>query len=309
MKLQTIQLTDIHFEDDFFSLTPTLPRKSTEKLTKSIARVGILHPPILMEIAEGIYRIGSGRKRLLATAILKQTSCKCYVLTATTHPLEVFNYIYEEGSHTDMAIIAKAIFLKKAGQWLSGGELAEKFMLGFNLKATHFHVKKMQDLAKLELNIQEELFRHNIDEKVCHELTKLDFMDRMSLFDIITNLSLSVANQRKLLISSREIAARNKTTIASFLSQQSLTKILTNQTGNTPQRTAQFMHQLSTLRFPLSTRAEEDFKTFVKTLPLKKNMKISHSPSFEKNEMSLTITCTNRAELTALITTISDRVG
>lgn len=301
MKLQTIQISDIKFNDDTFSLTPYLADAPPQKLVQSIGRVGILHPPIVVEIADGIYKIGSGRLRLLAAQQLGMGSCKCNVFKTTAHPLDVFNYIYEEASHTNLPLISKAIFLKKAGQWLSDEELALKFMEGFNLQANTYLVKKLQKLAELELNIQQELLENRIDEKVCHELVKLDFIDRMGLFDIIVKLSLSVGNQRKLLISCREIAIRNKETIASFIGQPSLTTILTNQSLNTPQKTSSFMAQLQELRFPRSSAAEQDFSDFVSHIPLPKHMTISHSPSFEKDELSLTVTCGSKEELLHVI--------
>ena len=305
MKLQKINLSTIKFDDDTFSLTPSPAEKAPEKLVQSINRVGILHPPIIVEIADNIYRIGSGRLRLLAALKLNIPSCKCYIFKATTHPLDIFNYIYEDASHTSLPLLSKAIFLKKTGKWLSSKELATTFMEGFQLKANHFYVKKLQQLARLEINIQEALLENQIDEKICHELGKLEFIERMGLFDIIMNLSLSVGNQRKLLIASREIAIRNQITITSFLGQPDLTTILTNQSLNTPQKTAAFMMQLQQLRFPLLTEAEQDFKSFVKTLSLSKKISVSHSPSFEKNELLLTISCKSKKEVIELLAIIN----
>ncbi len=305
MKLQPIQLSDIKFDDNIFSLSPSLPEEPPQKLVQSISRVGLLHPPIVVEITEKLYRICSGRLRLLAAQELNIQTCKCHVFKATTHPVDIFTYIYEEASHTNIPLISKAIFLKKAGGWLEASELSDKFMAGFGLKANSFNVKKLQHLAELEINIQEELLAHRLDEKICHELVKLEFIDRMGLFDIIMKLSLSVGNQRKLLITSHEVATRTRTTIASFLGQTALTSILTNHSLNTPQKTAAFMARLQELRFPLLSEAEHEFKIFVQSLPLTKEMTVSHSPSFERDELALSITCHSKEEIASLIDTIN----
>ncbi len=306
MNLQTINLADIKFADNIFSLTPILPDKAPQKLVQSIARVGLLHPPIVSEIAHGIYRIASGRNRLLAAHKLNVKSCKCFVFGATSHPLDVFNYVYEEASHTDIALISKAIFLKKTGKWLNSEELAKKFMAGLGLKGGRFQVEKLQQLAMLEINIQQALLSNQIDEKVCHELVKLDFIDRMGLFDIIISLGLSVGNQRKLLITSREVASRNQASITTFLGQDTLTTILATDSLNIPQRTAAFMTRLEELRYPLLSEAEHEFKMFTKSLPLSNTMRLSHTPAFENDQLSLTITCESRAELIKIIAKLNN---
>ena len=104
-------------------------------------------------------------------------------------------------------------------------------------------------------------------------------------------------NQRKLLITSREVAIRNQTTIAAFLGQIILTTIFTDQSLNIPQKTAAFMLQLQELRFPLLSEAEHDFQMFVKTLPLLEGMSVTHTPSFENDDVSLTINCSSKEQL------------
>lgn len=307
MKLQTIKLSAIQFDDDLFSLTPSLVATAPQKLVRSISRVGLLHPPIIVEIAEGIYRIGSGRKRLLAARKLNVQNCKCNVFSSTTHPMDVFNYIYEDASHTNLSIISKAIFLRKAGKWLSDEELSQKFIEGFELKGGAYQISKLKQLAELEINIQEALFANRIDEKVCHELVKLDFMDRMGLFDVIRSLSLSVANQRKLLITSRELAARGGINISSFLGQEQLTTILSNNSLNTPQKSATYMSCLQELRFPLLSEAEQEFKAFVKELSLPKQIQVSHDTSFETDKLTLTITCQSKQELREAVTNLTPK--
>jgi ParB-like chromosome segregation protein Spo0J len=297
MKLQTIILSTIQFDDDLFSLTPSLVTVAPEKLVRSISRVGLLHPPIIVEIAEGIYRIASGRRRLLAARKLNVQSCKCTVFSSTTHPMDVFNYIYEDASHTNLSIISKAIFLRKAGKWLSDEELSKKFMAGFELKGGAYQISKLKQLAELEINIQEALFAGRIDEKVCHELVKLDFIDRMGLFDVIQSLSLSVANQRKLLITSRELAARNEIHISSFLGQEPLTTILSSNSLNAPQKSTAYMTRLQELRFPLLSEAEHEFKLFIKELSLPKQIQVAHDTSFETDKLTITITCQSKKEL------------
>lgn len=307
MKLQTITISDIKFDDDTYALTPTIVRKAPAKLVQSISRVGILHPPIIVEIADGIYRIGSGRRRLLAVQELHKHTCGCFVFDASTHPVDVLSYIYEEASHTNLPIISKAIFLKKASKWLRDDELSPKFMPGFDLKEGRFQVKKTMLLADLELNIQEALLHNRIDEKVCNELVKLDFIDRMGLFDIISTLKLSVGNQRKLLISSREIAARSQTPLATFLGQKNLTAILKDQSLNTPQKTTLFMARLQELRFPLLSEAEHDFQQFVTTLPLSPKMQLHHATSFETDQLTLSVICESRTEISELIQHINTK--
>jgi len=126
----------------------------------------------------------------------------------------------------------------------------------------------------------------------------------MALFEVIELLGLSSGNQKKLITTCCELAARNRTTVLSILSQPRLTGIINSSNSNIPQKAGHFMKALSEERYPRLTKAENDFRRFEAGLNLPANISITHDPSFEKDELDLTVTCSGRQELESILNKI-----
>ncbi len=298
MQLSPLAINEIDFQDESYLLQPTCSAEPAKELVASMKRVGILHPPLVDQAERGRYRIVSGRNRLLAARKLHFTSCECRVLPASFSPLETFTLLLEEKIATQgLSLMEQAIFFKKTSAWLDLDEAARRFLPLLGYKAHPFQAQKIMRLNNLEEVIQDALHAGNLDAKVAWELEKLAFFDRMALFEIMMTLKLSVGNQKKITLISREIAVRQKTSIASFLAGDDCQSILNSTELNQPQKTAHFMLWLQKKQFPRSSQAEQEFKDFCKTLHLPQGAALQHSPFFEKDEITLTLTFKNRDEL------------
>lgn len=299
MNNSTIPLEHIDLNDLRFCLLPIPPTQASAQLRDSISRVGILHPPLLLRQSAEQLVVVSGRQRLLAAASLHQNSCFCRVLAENTPPVEVFALLLEESLFTSAFTIAEqAIFLQKVGRWLNKEESAHRFLAAMGISPHGSQVERLLRLADLEEIILASLHQGELDSKVAYELQRLNFHNRMALFEIITTLRLSVSNQKKLLIICRELAVRQGVEIAEFIAADDIQAIL-NQPGNLPQISHQLFNHLNELRFPRATTAEEEFTDYVRRLPLPPASTVSHSPYFEKDEVTLNLTFANRQGLTA----------
>ncbi len=298
MQLHRLALTKIDFQDETYLLQPVPCQEPPGPLVASLKRVGILHPPLVDEAEQGRYRIISGRNRLLAARKLHFTSCECRVLPANSTPQETFTLLLEEKiTFTPPTFVEQAIFFKKISSWLDIDEAARRFLPLLGLEAHPSQAKKLLRLNNLEEVIQETLHEGGLDPKVAWELEKFPFLDRMALFEIMMTLKLSVGNQKKITLISREVAVRSKTTIAAFLANDQCQEILNNTELNPPQKTSHFMAWLQKKQFPLLSQAEQDFKDFCRSLHLPPGASVQHAPFFEKDEISLTLTFKNREEL------------
>ncbi|MBU0681314.1 MAG: ParB/RepB/Spo0J family partition protein [Proteobacteria bacterium] len=298
MQLKRLTLKEIDFQDETYLLQPIPCQTPPQDLVASIKRVGILHPPLVDEADRGRYRIISGRNRLLAAHKLHFTSCDCRVLPTGSTPLETFSLLLEEKiTFTPPTAIEQAIFFKKIGAWLDLDDAARRFLPLLGLEVHPSQAQKLLRLNNLEEVIQEALHDGFLDPKVAWELEKLPFFDRMALFEIMMNLKLSVGNQKKITLISREVAVRNKTTIASFLADAECQEILNSPDLNPPQKTSHFMVWLQKKQFPRFTQAEQEFRDFCRTLHLPPGAAVQHAPFFEKDEITLTLTFKNREEL------------
>ena len=102
--------------------------------------------------------------------------------------------------------------------------------------------------------------------------------------------------QKKFFSLIRDIAFRKGSSITAFLQKKDIRAILDHTEMNIPQQ----IHHLGSLLQqeinPSSSLAEEVFAQQVKTLRLPEKYQVSHSPSFEKDEITVSITFKDFAE-------------
>ena len=268
-------------------------------LRQSILRCGLLHPPILRLGPKGRYQIISGRKRLQITVTdLQWKNIPCLVLDEANNNLEALAIAMEETlASRPLTPAEQAIFLKKISKHQDNNESAISYLPLFDRKPDSRTLSRLIKLADQEKPILEALHRGEIQESTAHELSKLPFADRFSLLDLILLLGLSLNNQKKLMATCQELASRKKSTIVKILAAQEVKDILEHPNTNAPQKSAKLMALLAERLSPRLTRAEKEFRCFANGLKLPKFMRLSHSQSFERDEMSLTIDFKNREKL------------
>jgi len=293
-----VNLQHINFQDFSNSLTPEEAREPSTALMESVARAGILHPPILREQGRTM-EIVTGRRRLLAAQqTLHSISAICLVLPTETLPTETLAINLEDTMlRGDITVIEQAIFFQKILGHLDENEAARRFLPTLGLEPHRHHLHNLLQLLGLEEHLLAAVHEGRLHDGVARELLGLNFTDRLSLYEVMEILSLSVSNQKKITAICRELAARHNTSVMALLCQPDVREILDPQETNIPQKTAKLMQWLTDQRFPSLAAAEQEFRTFAAALKLPSAVAISHSPSFEQDQVQLSIPFANREEL------------
>ncbi len=297
-----VNLQNIDFEDSTYALAPEGARLPSERLLASIARSGILHPPILKEQGTALLQLVAGRRRLLAAQQTRQlVSTVCLILPKETSPAEALAVSLEETLlRGEASVIEQAIFFAKMVE-LVGEEKACAFLPQLGLEPHPVNGKKLLQLLSLEDPLLLALHQGFLHEGVARELLQCSFTDRLSLFEVMELLKLSASNQKKLSVTCRELAARSGTTVMAILGRPEAREILAQAgEGNIPQKTARLMQWLGGLRSPRLHEAELDFRRFTTALGLPPSARLGHSPSFEEDRVELTLAFKNREELARL---------
>lgn len=294
-----VNLHHINFQDFSNSLTPEEAREPSAELLASVARTGILHPPILREQGRTTMEIVTGRRRLLAAQQAQHSiSTICLVLPADTLPAEALAINLEDTLlRGDITVVEQAIFFAKILDHMDENEAAKRFLPALGLEPHRHHLHNLLQLLGLEEHLLGALHKGQLHEGVTRELLGLNFTDRLSLYEIMEMLSLSVSNQKKISAICRELAARHNTSVMALLCQPEVRDILDPQETNIPQKTARLMQWLSEQRFPRLAEAEQEFRAFAAALKLPSAVTLTHSPSFEQDQVQLSIPFTNKEEL------------
>ncbi|OKY74156.1 MAG: hypothetical protein BM485_15225 [Desulfobulbaceae bacterium DB1] len=309
MHISRITLRHIDFADDTYALLPPYcTEEIPSSLVDSIKRYGILHPPIVKEKSAASFVIVAGRKRLrIAMEQCAGVTCDCIKLTEKTSEAETLGLCLEERLlGKPLSPVERATFFLKALQWLDEKQLAENHLPLMQLSPSVYLIQRDLKLLELEEPLVIAVHEQHLEEKVAFELSKLSFSDRMALFEMINNLRLSVGNQKKLVVTSRELSARKSITICELLSGTEVAAIINHPEANVPQKTANLMKWLSSQRFPRFSEAEKNFHQFTAGLALPTEARLEHSLSFEKNELLLTLSCADRPHFTQIWERIKD---
>ncbi len=299
LNIKNIFLSLIDFDDFSFSISPEQEVVPDETLSKSIARHGILHPPIVKRSSPDLYTIIAGRKRLQSLRFLhNNNTASCLVVSRQIPEVDLFHLLLEEIQLVrQLTPVEKAIFLQKVTAVIDTEQIISEFLPRLDLAPHSRSIVKTLKLFELEKPILRSLHDGQLHETVAHDFILLTPGDRMVLFGIISSLRLSFSYQKKLLVICRELAGRNNTSIASLLKNDEVDAILQHGEANSPQKTKNLMLWLQGERMPRSTRAAAEFKRFTAALQLPQNVAIAHAPFFENDAMTLTITFQDRKSL------------
>ena len=295
LHIQKTNIRHIDFEDDTYSLSPFKKNVLDDSLRESINRVGILHPPIVKEKAADSFHIVAGRQRLLAfREIFSHSFCDCFVLPQDMPVYDILILVLEEIKSTRLPTpLEQTIFLQKIGVFLDKEQIISDILPLLGLTQHAYHIHQARQLLELEEPILMGIHTGILDDRVAREMTTLSFRDRLSVYEIIELLRLSTSNQKKFLTLCRDIGGRNNQSIAELLEDKEFKKIIDHQESNPPQKTANIMAWLKNKKNPRYSAAEKQFNHLVSSLQLPKNITVTHTPFFENDLTTVSVTFKN----------------
>jgi len=295
LHIQKLNIRHIDFKDDTYSLSPLKINTLDNSFRESISRVGILHPPIVKEKAADSFHIVAGRRRLLAfREIFSRSFCDCLILPQDMPPEDILVLVLEEIKSTRLpTALEQAVFLQKIDTILDKEKTVSDILPLLGLTQHAYHIDQARQLLELEEQILMGIHTGILDDRVAREMTTLTFRDRLSVYEIIELLRLSTSNQKKFLTICRDIGGRNSQSIAELLDDKGFKKIIDHQASNPPQKTANIMAWLKNKKNPRYSAEEKKFNHLVSALQLPKNITVTHTPYFENDLTTVSVTFKN----------------
>ena len=297
---RTLQISLIDYTDFSYAISPERDIILDETFIKSIAKHGILHPPIIRETDSGSHVIVTGRKRLFAFRSLYPAAriCCFLVIPPEVPEVDVYSVLLEDiRVSRQLTPVEKALLLKKISSLTDAEYIVREFLPRMDLSPDPFHINQCLMLLALEEPIIHAIHRGMVHETVARDITSLSGTDRMALFHLITSLRLSISYQKKLVTICRDIAGREGISIAEILGNQEACSILNHPGTNPPQKTKNLMAWLTRKHAPRSRQAEAEFTDFVAEMRLPDKVTIQHTPFFEDDAVTLSIPFSNRKSL------------
>lgn len=299
--LTDINIKQIDWNDTFFKIGFELPK---EELKKSIQTYGILNPPILQKNDQNKYRIICGFKRL---EIAKNSGLKnitAFIAEDTKSLFELFNMaLYENLSIRNFNIIEKAqvFFILNNYFKISEEEIIKKYQDVFSFGSNNVWFKWLKILKNLPRQIQV-LFEQNL---LSHDL--LDFLEDLEneekfiLVQIVKDFNLGKNRQKELVFLLHDIILIKKITLKELYNFSAIVEIRTNSKPTQSQKVDKLFSCLHSLRYPVYTRALKQFKQWLLSLKLPKEVQVKHGPYFETNKIDFSFQVSNSKELENII--------
>ncbi len=175
-----------------------------------------------------------------------------------------------------------------------------------NDKIQHHTIKKQCCLLNLETQLQLSVHNRTLSDKMAYELLTLPTKDRVLIHTLFLDLELGGGKQKRLLSLLKELAYRREKSIKELLSAPIYLEILLHTGMNKPQKIANLLTLLQKEILPESSSVEESFLKRVYEMRIPPTCKISHSLSFEKDDVTVTLQFPSIEDVEKNISAIKD---
>jgi len=309
VKTERVPLGNIDLEEERYRLGPPPSPQGFEALTRTIARFGLLHPPILVN-SQGRLVVVRGHDRLQALIQASAPrSVNAFLLKNDSEPAILEAGLAELLAKRRPTPTEAARFVALMAQHLSTDRVAANYLTMLGQETSPYRVKQLLEIAGLEEPLLAALHQGRLDEEAAGGLTRFPFADRLILFEVIEQCGLSRNNQRKLLESVSAITRREGITVRTLIQEESVRAILDQDPPNPPQQATALMRLLRRRLLPRLSEAEEEFHRFKERLRLPRGVDILPSRSFEDDRVHLTVSFEDRRELETRINAVLTAAG
>jgi hypothetical protein len=269
-----------------WNLHPFLGSIIPSALEKSLHKVGILHPPVVVQSDE-TFDVVCGRKRIQYAHCSGQSHVLCGILPQDTSKKTILSFLLEDQvSHASLSLPEIACFMKLCLDHFDHQEALKMLPREIlpRLNPNHF-----LNLLEFDDDIQRQIHYGHVSDTIIFDLLKLNQADRRKMVCLVTLLQLGGNKQKRLFTLCRDISLRENASIGSLLDQPDIRSIFEHNEMNIPQKTTRLLSLLQKRCYPQSTAARENFQTQVLELSLPETCKISPSSFFEKDEVTLSL--------------------
>ncbi|MDO9109365.1 MAG: ParB/RepB/Spo0J family partition protein, partial [Desulfatirhabdiaceae bacterium] len=287
-------LDRIRLEDTTFQVTT---EAAIETLAAAIARLGVMHPPVLMAVDSG-YRVVCGFRRISACISLGLSHISARLLSPDTDKLTCVQLAIAENSlqrPLNLIELSRALVLL-SGVYPDPDDLrraAGVMGLPDNFSAIH----KLRQLSGLAPQIQEGVLSNVLSMAMALDLGQMEKSSGIGLSTLFGYLKLGLNKQREILTMIQEIALREHLTVKDILNAPELQQIMVHEKWDRSQKTMHLRQYLRRRRYPSISAVESDFEAQVQSLDLESGIALIPPRDFEGSTFSFHLSFNNIGEL------------
>lgn len=293
---KSLRLSEIDLENIYFRITA---RSGVESLMRSIETIGLIHAPIVMGTESG-FMIVSGFKRIEACRRLGVKTICAMVLHLELPMLECAKIaITENMFQRDFNPVETANALNLLYRIIKDMDHLSRIAESLGLPSDLRTIERIRSITQLPQNLQTGIISQHIAVPVAFELWNLDADSANHLSQIFLLLNLSINRQREFLTMVKDISAREGISIKALMEENGVQEIFSQNLSDHSEIARQMRVYLKKRRFPTICKKEEAFSSYVKSLKLPPNAKLSAPDYFEGMTYLLEFSFKNIEQLTS----------
>lgn len=274
-----------------WSLHRDLPLETIDDgLAESIARYGIITPPLLIYTAHNdSFEVVSGWRRIAAITSPPDRTVCCRILADTIEPKQLLERIVEEQqlSRKSSPVLKARLFL------MSEALLQEKqqhlAFIGKLAMGAYQQLRANTRILTLDPVLLSAIHHGLLSEKTAGELCSVDWQEQQFIYQLCTELSLNHNRQRTFFEMSKIILGPNLTGLKQYFHTNLSPYTPPFEQVNLPQLTNRLFARLFALSHPGISAAKNEFDKLVRGLNLPEGYTLTASQSFEQDAVALHI--------------------
>lgn len=294
-----IQISNIDLTDERYRINKE--QVDIQALAGSIRKFGLALPPIVTPVdpnkKESGYIIVSGFNRIQALQVIQTQS----VQMIKTGPKEgeksclkrAIALLSFQRQLTPFELICS---FERLSDFYSSKEISDIAPALFNQKLNHRYIEKLIAIARLDYPVANLIRSGHLSLKTALKLLEFDLADIDIFTFIFKNIKASNSVQQEILLFLKEIAARQKTSIALSVEQMNINDILNDPDPDPVTKTRQLRACLQNSRFPVFTRTRQAVENNIQTLKFGNAIRFKPPENPDGLEYSIGFTAKNLSE-------------
>ncbi len=289
-------LAEIDFADRQY---PFSYGRSLDLLCQSLAREGLVHPPLLAAGDNGLV-IVCGRRRLEAARELWGSGGKCRVLlTAGVAPAVLFRFAFWENvGHRQFNVVETADIFAALEKLFPPAIVRDEFLGSLQVPPREKFFRRCRAIAGMTADLRQALAAGLLEGETAALLAVWPEAERRELLSLATELRLNRNRLKEIVHLAVDLAGRDGITPGEVLRRRR------QAAASWPVSAAEFRQGLWQELHPCQTAAAERFAAWQQALRLPPGMDLQPPPAFEGNEYRLEIRFSNLSQWRAARKTI-----
>ncbi|KPJ62354.1 MAG: hypothetical protein AMS15_04220 [Planctomycetes bacterium DG_23] len=286
-----------------------------EEIAVDLKRLGQIYPVILEERGNDRYRIVAGFVQIGAARKTGWQSIEAKIFEQGEIPPQELFLLALSGRILEDSIspVEKAVALKKAltSFGFKEEEIGREIAPLLDIPPSRKVIRNYLALADADEAIRDAVHFGHLPANQAFLLLPFEAADRLALSNLFQNLRPSFNEAKEILRNMGDVARMQKKPIKEILALKEIERILQDETLPRPQaglskgkKREHLRQTLKKLRYPLLSETREEMYKRLKALALSPEVRVTFDPTFEKEEIAITLEAKDEEKLACALKTL-----